>query len=107
MSIEENSFNAWDDLAPEELDRMRSLTLKDVAFTDQLILEACSSQWQKVAKIVAVTMGDFESKFPEVSLLFLSYRIQELSFLGNIEVAGDPFDMRHSEVRLGSHACST
>ncbi|HEY1396411.1 DUF3658 domain-containing protein [Roseateles sp.] len=90
----------WDALSDEELAAMRALTPAEVSQVDALLLGASSTRWQKVALVIARVMNDFEQKFPDLPFEFLSYRVQELEGLGALEVAGDPFRPRFSEIRL-------
>lgn len=90
----------WDALSDEELAAIRALTPAEASQVDALLLAASSTRWQKVARVIATVMNDFEQRFPDLPFEFLSYRMQELEDLGTLEVAGDPFRSRYSEIRL-------
>ncbi|WP_377161188.1 DUF3658 domain-containing protein [Roseateles sp. UC29_93] len=90
----------WDALSDEELASMRAPTPAEASQVDALLLAASSTRWQKVARVIATVMNDFERRFPDMPFEFLSYRVQELGGLGTLEVAGDPFRPRYSEIRL-------
>lgn len=79
---------------------MRSLPPSKVAEADSLLLSICTEDWQKVARLVGHLLDAFEHGFPDIPLEFLSYRLQQLEEAGAVEIIGDPFRIRESEVRL-------
>ena len=84
----------------EEVAAMRSATAEEARAVDALILEAVSEGWQKVARVVGQLLNAFDREFEHLPYAYLQARMQELEDLGKLEIAGDVWAMRHSEVRL-------
>jgi len=84
----------------EEIARMRGATQAEAAAVDVMLLRQCSPRFQKVAMIVGKLLDDFDSRFPHLPFTYMQARLQELEDAGRIEIAGDVWLMRHSEVRL-------
>ncbi len=84
----------------EEIAQMRNATVSEAQAVDALILGKCSARWQKVAMIVGSSLDEYEERFPNLPYVFMSVRMQELESEGRIEVQGDVFEMRFSEIRL-------
>jgi hypothetical protein len=84
----------------EEIAEMRSATPVEAAAVDKLILEQCSERFRKVAMVAGKLLNDFEASFPHLPLAYVLARMQELEDEGLVEIAGDVWYMRHSEIRL-------
>lgn len=69
---------------------------------DELILSTASSNWQKVAMIIARVSRDerFSSGASENELTLISDRIGRLVAEGRLTAQGDISNWRHSEIRL-------
>ena len=87
-------------MTPEEEATARSLTAADLQRIDECLLSHMSDRWQKVARIVALTMQKLDRQVPGLPDVFYSGCINHLADCGAIEAAGDPNRMRFSEVRL-------
>jgi hypothetical protein len=86
----------------EELVQMRSATTSEAAEVDALIVALCSSSWKKVALIVGQMLDTFDQKYQHLPYCYIQARIDALEDNLVLEVQGDPWAMRHSEVRLAS-----
>ncbi len=87
-------------MTPEQESRARSLTVAELQRIDECLLSHMSDRWQKVARIVALTMQKLHPQFPGVPDVFYSGRIRHLADSGAIEATGDLKRLRFSEVRL-------
>lgn len=67
-----------------------------VDHTDKILLAAITERWSKAAMVVARAM----SQLPGHDDISLQQRLAALAERGQIEVAGDLSQLRHSEVRL-------
>jgi hypothetical protein len=88
----------------EEMAQMRAATPAEAQAVDELILAQCSERFRKVAMVAAKLLREFEAQFPHLPLAYVLARMQELEKAGAIEIAGDVWYMRHSEIRLVSRA---
>ncbi len=79
---------------------MRSAMPEEACIVDAMILRECTSRWLKVAMVVGNILEKFHSAFPHLPLAYIQARMQELEDTGVLEIAGDVWAMRHSEVRL-------
>jgi hypothetical protein len=84
----------------EEIAQMRSATPAEHQSVDAMILGECSNRWQKVAKIVGNLFEQFDRAYPHLPLAYLQARMQKLEDLGQVEIVGDVWAMRFSEIRL-------
>jgi hypothetical protein len=84
----------------EEVDRMRSASKADEAAIDALVLRECTGSWQKVAKIVGDLMAELDHAHPHLPLAYVQARMEELEDKGLVEIAGDVWAMRYSEIRI-------
>ena len=89
---------------PEEIAQMRNATAADIQAVDALILGKCSSSWRKVAMVVGSSLDEYDERFPTLPYVFMPVRMLELEKEGKLEVQGDVFAMRASEIRLASQA---
>jgi hypothetical protein len=85
---------------PEEIAQMRAATPAEAQAVDSMILRECSARFQKVAMVVGQLLNEFDASFPHLPLAYVQARMQELEDGGLVEIAGDVWSMRHSEVRL-------
>ncbi len=81
-------------MTPEEESRVRSLTVAELQRIDECLLSHISDRWQKVARLVVLTMRKLDPQFPGVPDAFYSGRIRHLADSGAIEAAGDLNRMR-------------
>jgi hypothetical protein len=84
----------------EEIAQMRSATHEEAQAVDAMILAKCSPHWRKVAMVVGQLLDEFDKSFPHLPLVYVQARMQELEDSGVLEIGGDVWAMRHSEVRL-------
>ncbi|WP_056666379.1 DUF3658 domain-containing protein [Rhizobacter sp. Root1221] len=84
----------------EEIELMRAATDAQGDAVDQLVLRECTNRWEKVAKIVGNLIPEFEQSFPHLPFVYMLARMDELEDLGKLEVAGNVWSMRYSEIRL-------
>jgi hypothetical protein len=93
------SSNPYEPTA-EELAQMQSATAAESQEVDALILAQCRSQWKKVAMLMGRLLDDFDTRYEHLPYCFAQARIEALEGKGAIDVRGDPWAMRYSEVRL-------
>ena len=98
MSSTEEQPDSYEPSA-EEIAQMRAATPQEARAVDELILRECSPQWRKVAMVVGKILDDFDREFGHLPLAYVQARMQELADAGSIEIAGDVWAMRHSEIR--------
>lgn len=79
---------------------MRAATPDEALAVDKLILRECLPHWRKVAMVVGKLLNEFESAFAHLPLAYVQARMQELEDAGAVEIVGDVWAMRHSEIRL-------
>jgi hypothetical protein len=89
-----------DPLTPEEEARVRLLTPSELKRIDEYLLSHITLRWQKVARVVAMTMGEVDHIFPDIPTAIYSLRVKYLAESGVIEAAGNLNRMRFSEIRL-------
>ena len=98
--LEPDDLKPDDPLSPEEEARTSQLTAADLQRIDECLLSHMSHRWQKVARVVALTMRTLDREFPDLPAVFYSLRIKSLVESGAVEAAGDLNRMRFSEVRI-------
>ena len=91
---------SYEEPTEEEVAQMRAATPIEAREVDLLILGACTVRWRKVAMVIALAMNEFESRFGHLPLAYLQARMQELEDLQAVQIQGDVWAMRHSEIRL-------
>jgi len=79
---------------------MRASSAQERAAVEVMVLRECAHRWQKVAKIVGNLMNEFEVAYPHLPFAMLPATMEELEDLGKVEIAGDPWAMNYSEIRL-------
>ena|SRR5438105_853273 len=82
------------------------LTDADLQIIDAAILASSSERWQKVAKVVALTLNDLRNRYPELSYVFYAHCLCRLVDEGRLESQGNVSYTRFSEVRLPTRASS-
>ena len=97
MSTDPSDFD--DEPSEAEIQAMRAATAGEAQAVDEMIVQALSARWQKVARVVGVLMNDFERRFDHLPMAYIQARMQELEDRGVVEIAGDVWNMRSSEVR--------
>ena len=90
----------------EEIEQMRSASGEIEMAVDTMILRECTSQWQKVAKIVGDLIPEFEQVCAELPIAYIQARMGELENSGKIELVGNVWSMRYSETRLAQDEAS-
>jgi hypothetical protein len=73
---------------------------------DQIILSLATSQWQKLAMLVAKAMSECENESIEITHEMLAEHIESLVRQGKLESQGNLNLWRYSEVRLSLPAAS-
>lgn len=84
----------------EEIALMRAATPAEAAAVDAMILRECSGHFRKVAMVAGRLLNELESAYPHLPLTYVQARMQELEDAGVLEIAGEVWAMRFSEVRL-------
>jgi hypothetical protein len=87
---------------PEEINEMRKATPADAQAVDALILSKCTAHWRKVAMVVGSSLNEYDERFPNIPYVYMPVRMLELERAGRLEIQGDVFSMRESEIRLPS-----
>jgi len=84
----------------EEISQMIASSPEERSAVQALVLRECSERWQKVAKIVGDLLDEFERTHPNLPFAYLQATMQKLEDLGKVEIVGDVWAMRYSEIRL-------
>lgn len=84
----------------KEVEQMLASTSEERAAAQAFVLRECSEHWQKVAKIVGDLLEEFERTHPHLPVAYLQATMEKLEELGKVEIAGNPWAMRYSEIRL-------
>lgn len=84
----------------EEVAQMLASSPEERAGAEAMVLRECSVRWQKVAKIVGDLLDEFERTYPHLPFAYLQATMEKLEDLGKIEIVGDVWAMRYSEIRL-------
>ncbi len=81
----------------------RELVSVPMSFVDELLLSSANKRWQKVAKVVGVTMEKLgkDENLPLADIALVG-RVRKLAERGLLEGAGDLRKPRYSEVRLAA-----
>jgi hypothetical protein len=87
-----------------EQSRADKLSEGELRTIDDRILSHITHEFRKMAKVVALTMGEVGDYFHGLPDVFYSGRIKHLAEAGLIEAAGNLNRMRFSEVRLPNRA---
>jgi hypothetical protein len=109
--VDSNDFDPQD-AAPyeptdEEIAQMLSSSSEERAGAQALVLQECSDHWQKVAKIVGDLLAEFNQSYPHLPFAYLQATMQKLEDLGKVEIVGDVWAMRYSEIRLAKPSPGT
>lgn len=92
------------ELSAEEVAQIQATTEDDRHIVDVLILGLCTERWSKVALVAGSLLKTFARELPHLPLAFVQVRMEAIEDLGLIEIAGDVWAMRQSEVRLRKSA---
>ena len=87
------------ELNEEQRSLVEKLTESQLAEIDRALLQNVSSRWQKLAKIVGVTMSALENRVPGIPDIFYAERLREFIRSGEIEAEGHIQSMRYCELR--------
>lgn len=85
---------------PEQSQRIAALTSTEIAVIDARVLASASTEWRKLARVVATAMMQSEALFKGVPDIYYALRAAELVRTGKLESRGDLSRMRFCEVRL-------
>ena len=94
-----DEHTASDEPSAEEIAQMRAATESEAQVVDALVLRECDLRWQKVARVVGCVSGEFDAALPHLPFAYIQARMQALEDAGLVEIAGDVWSMRHSEIR--------
>jgi len=86
-------------ITAEEQAAVDLLTEQDLATIDACILRHCSERFLKVARIAIRTEEELTERFPKLSHVFYTLRLQYLVDSRYLDAAGNLSLMRFSEVR--------
>lgn len=89
-----------EELNKEEQKQIDSLSLSVIAEIEEVLIKNSSSQWRKIARVVAETMMELEPKYKDFSDLFYGQMVVNLIKKGKLVSQGDIYQMRFSEVKL-------
>jgi len=84
----------------EEVAQMVASSPDERAAVQEMVLRECSDRWQKVARLVGNLLDEFSRRYPHLPFAYLQATMQRLEDDGEVELAGDVWAMRHSEIRL-------
>ena len=88
------------ELNKEEQNQIDSLSSDVIAEIESILIKNSSSNWRKIARVVAETMMELESKYTDFSDLFYGQMVVNLIKKGKLVSQGDIYQMRFSEVKL-------
>ncbi len=88
-----------DEPSAEEIAQMRAATASEAEIVDALVMRECDLRWQKVARVVGSVSGAFDAALPHLPFAYIQARMLALEDAGLVEIAGDVWTMRHSEIR--------
>jgi hypothetical protein len=80
--------------------RVSKLTQAELQEIDRVLLAQASHSFRKVARIVAMAIGELRDRLPNVPDIYYAQRVQNLVALGQLQSEGNLAYMRFSEVRL-------
>ena len=102
--IVSSDFDPFDESAYEptedEIALMRGSSEEERAAVQAMILSACSCDYVKVARIVADILNKFAQTYPHLPIAFIQANMQKLEDIGKVQIVGDLWAMRFSEIRL-------
>jgi Protein of unknown function/Domain of unknown function (DUF1835) len=91
--------------APLRVINEAGLASAPISYFDSLLLSYATRDWKKAAMVVGKTLGTFwDDALFQTGDIVLASRVAALVADGVLEARGDPFDLRHSEVRLAAGA---
>lgn len=90
------------ELSDEEIKQMLAASKEEYAAVDAMILRECSHRFQKVAKIVGDLLDEFDRVYGHLPFALIQARMEHMAKRGKVEIAGDVWRMRYSEIRLSS-----
>ena len=89
------------ELSAEQKLLVEKLTAAELARIDQALLNNVGARWQKMAKIVGITMQEMPDRVPGVPDIFYAERLRSMVRAGEIEAEGHICSMRYCELRSG------
>lgn len=87
-------------LSFEQSMRVSQLKQEDLWEIDRVLLAQSANGWRKVARIVAMAIGELSERIPNVPDVYYAMRVRHLVETGKLESQGNLLYMRYSEVRL-------
>lgn len=87
------------ELSAEQESLVEKLTESELETIDHALLSNVSTRWQKMAKIVGVTMQEMPDRVPGIPDIFYAERLRGLVRAGEIEAEGHILSMRYCELR--------
>ena len=96
-----------DPLTAEQEARIAQLTETDLNEIDDCILSNATTQWRKVAMVVALAMNDLSDLVSDRPDSFYARRIRNLVAQGRLDSQGNLEFMRFTEVRLPEMSSSS
>jgi hypothetical protein len=91
----------------EEIAQMVASSPEERATAQEMALRECTDRWKKVARIVGDLLDEFEQTYPHLPFAYLQATMQKLEDLGKVEIDGDVWAMRYSEIRLARRKSGT
>ena len=87
-------------LTPEQAIHVSRLKQEDLWEIDRVLLAHSATTWQKLGRIVGMTIGELSERFPDIPDIYYAQRLRRLVAVGELESQGNLEYMRYSEVRL-------
>ena len=87
-------------LTKRQLELISALGDSQVDEIDQAIINAASSQWRKVARVVATAMMSLDNRILGIPDIYYAQRVALLISSGHLVAQGNIERMRYCEVRL-------
>ena len=88
------------DLTPEQKLKVSLLSEIQIEEIDEKLVSFATNRWQKVAKIVGMTVQNLQSRVIGIPDVYYAQRVSKLVKNGVLESQGNLQYMRFSEIRL-------
>ena len=89
------------ELSTEQRMLVDNLTAADLERIDQALLNNVTTRWQKMAKIIGITMQELPDRVPDIPDIFYAERLRGMVKTDEIEAEGHMYSMRYCELRSG------
>ena len=83
----------------EDLAIVASTPASVLAALDKALLDAASTDWRKMARVVGNAMAELKAELPDLSHSYYVYRLRDFVASGSLEARGDLQIMRFCELR--------